>query len=162
MLYFLFRLQREALDVIEILLSVMSSVVIEHVTKCHKSWQLVRCSTNIHDWISRLDLINPFIRLDWISSILIFDLIWLNSVLFFDFIWFLWLNCSYLRLLLEGCERRIQEHYIEYYWLGPELTQNTWGQYIPIFPVGVSMLTPPGHKHYRVIYYWLTFARRFL
>ena len=35
MLYFWFRPQRESLDMIEALLSVMTYVVVEHVTECH-------------------------------------------------------------------------------------------------------------------------------
>ena len=47
---------------------------------------------------------------------------------------------------MEGGERRSQSHSGEYYWLGPDLTQNIWVRYIPIFPVVVVMLTLPGHK----------------
>ena len=35
---------------------------------------------------------------------------------------------------------------VEYDWLGPDLTQNTWGQYIPILPVLVFILTSIGHN----------------
>ena len=35
---------------------------------------------------------------------------------------------------MEDGERRSQSNSGEYYWLGPELTQNTRGRYIPIFP----------------------------
>ena len=45
---------------------------------------------------------------------------------------------------MEGGERRSQSHSGEYYWLGPDLTQNTRGRYIHIFMVEVVMLTPPG------------------
>ena len=45
---------------------------------------------------------------------------------------------------MEGGGRRSQSHSREYDWLGPYLTQNTLGRYIPIFPVAVIVLTPPG------------------
>ena len=45
---------------------------------------------------------------------------------------------------MEGCERISQLHSVEYDWLGPDLAQNTQGRYIPISPVAVAMLTPPG------------------
>ena len=54
---------------IEFLLSPMSYVVIEHVTKCH-------------DWISLFGLINLIPLLNWISSVLWFDLI--STMLWFD------------------------------------------------------------------------------
>ena len=47
---------------------------------------------------------------------------------------------------MEGGERNFQSHSVEYYWLGPDLTQNTQGRYILILPVVVVMLTLPGHK----------------
>ena len=45
---------------------------------------------------------------------------------------------------MEDGERRPQSHSVEYYWLGPDLTQNKLGRYIPLFPVVIVMLTPPG------------------
>ena len=45
---------------------------------------------------------------------------------------------------VEDGEIRSQSHSREYYWLGPYLTQNTQGLYIPLLPVEVDMLTPPG------------------
>ena len=59
---------------IELLLSVMSYVVIEHVSKCHKPWQLVRCSIMNQYWISWINLINPIYWLYLIISIIWFDL----------------------------------------------------------------------------------------
>ena len=35
---------------------------------------------------------------------------------------------------MEDGERRFQSHPIEYDWLGPDLTQNTQGHFILIFP----------------------------
>ena len=62
MLDFCFRYQREPLYIIELQLSVMPSIAIENLTK-------------YHDWISRLNLINPIPWFDLIISILWFDLI---------------------------------------------------------------------------------------
>ena len=56
---------------IDLLLSVMAFVVIEHVTKCHY-------------WIQWIDLIDTIPWFDLISSILWFDLI--SSVLWYDLI----------------------------------------------------------------------------
>ena len=47
---------------------------------------------------------------------------------------------------MEGGERRPQPYSVEYNWLGPDLTQNTRGQYIPILMVAFVMLTPSRHK----------------
>ena len=47
---------------------------------------------------------------------------------------------------MEGGERGSQQHYVKYSWLGPDLTQNTQGQYILIFPAVVGMLTLPVNK----------------
>ena len=62
MLDFWFRPQREPLDMIELRLSVIISVVIEHMTKCH----------NLISWLGFIDPI-PWFAL--ISSILWSDLI---------------------------------------------------------------------------------------
>ena len=53
---------------------------------------------------------------------------------------------------MEGGKRRSQSHSRECDWLGPDLTQNRQGHYIPIFPVAVVILTPPGHNNYEVVY----------
>ena len=45
---------------------------------------------------------------------------------------------------MEGGERPYQSYYGEYDWLDPELTRNTRGQYIPILPAEIVMLTLPG------------------
>ena len=50
------------------------------------------------------------------------------------------LRRSYLQLHLEYGERRSQPYSDEYDWLGPDLTQNTRGRYILIFPV--VLITP--------------------
>ena len=42
---------------------------------------------------------------------------------------------------VEDVERRPQQHYGEYYWLGPELTLYTQGRYILIFLVVLINLT---------------------
>ena len=41
-------------------------------------------------------------------------------------------------------ERRPQSNSGEYVWLGSDVTRNTQGRYIPIFPRVVIMITPPG------------------
>ena len=51
-----------------------------------------------------------------------------------------------------GDERRYPLNTGEYDCLGPNLMQNTQGQYVHILLVEVVMLTPPGKNHYRVIY----------
>ena len=63
---------------------------------------------------------------------------------------------------MEGGERLSQSHFGEYYWLGPDPTQNTGGKYIPIFLVAVIILTHTGNNHYIIIYYCLTSAQRLL
>ena len=42
---------------------------------------------------------------------------------------------------MEYDEILSQSHYIEYDWLIPDLTWNTWGRYIPVFPVVLMTLT---------------------
>ena len=42
---------------------------------------------------------------------------------------------------MESGEIRSQSHSGEYYWLGPDPTCNTQGQYIPIFPEVLITLT---------------------
>ena len=44
---------------------------------------------------------------------------------------------------MEGGERRSKLYSGEYDWLGPDLTQNGQGQYIPILTVAVVILTLP-------------------
>ena len=56
------------------------------------------------------------------------------------------IDCYPLHHPMEGGERGSQQHYGEYSWLGPDLTQNTQGQYILIFPAVVGMLTLPVNK----------------
>ena len=41
----------------------------------------------------------------------------------------------------------------EYDWLGPDITLNTQGQYIPILLVVIVMLNTPRQNYYGVIYY---------
>ena len=86
------------------------------------------------------------------------SLIWLIFSLLFDSISLLWIDCSSFHLPMEGGENRSQLYYLEYYWVGPDLMWNTRGWYIILFLLVVVMLTPPGHNHYGVIYYWLNFA----
>ena len=92
MIDFCFRHQIETLDKIELQLSVMPYVVIEHVINCHESWHLVKCSIMNHDWISLNDLINPIPWLKLISYILWFDLIsssiWSNLIQYYFLIRF--------------------------------------------------------------------------
>ena len=45
---------------------------------------------------------------------------------------------------VEDDEGHSQSHSSDYDWLGPELTQNIRGRYIPIFPLAIVMLTSPG------------------
>ena len=74
---------------------------------------------------------------------------WTNTTLHHDYIY----QKDSLQLPVEGGKRRFQKHSREYEWLRSDLTLNTRGWYILIFPLVVVMLTPPGHNQYRVIYY---------
>ena len=136
-------------------LSVMPYVVIWNLTKCH-------------NWISWLNVINPIPWFELISSIiwfgLIISIIWsnlmnsyfLNQFNNFD------LNCYLIHLIVGGVKRRSQSHCREHDWLCTDIMQNIREWYIPIFLVGLVMLTPTGHNHYIFIYYWLTLAWRLL
>ena len=59
---------------------------------------------------------------------------------------------------MKGVERRSQLYSRECDWLGPDLTRNTQGRYIPIFPVAAVMLTLPGHN---TLYIYLLLANKF-
>ena len=124
---------------IELQLSAIPSVVIEHINKCY-------------DWIWWIYLINPIPWFDLISSILWFDLI--SSILWSNLIQsdlLIWFNYFYLTIipftslckLVKDASNHIPE---EYDWLGPDLTQNTKEWYNPIFSVAVLTLTPRVHK----------------
>ena len=63
---------------------------------------------------------------------------------------------------MEGVERHTQSYYGYRDWLGPDLTRNKRGRYMPILPVAVALLTPPGQNYYRFIYYWLPLSRSLL
>ena len=147
MLYFCFSIQIEPLDMIELWSNLIPAVLVGHVTKCHESRHLVRCSIMTHDWIPWLDLINPIPWFNLICSIIWFGLI-TSSIWFFlikSFIWFiesLWLNWYFLQLPVECGERRSPSHSREYHWLWPDLTHNTRGRHIPIFPLVLVSLTP--------------------
>ena len=140
MLVLWFRPQIETLDIIELRLSVMASVVIEHLTEGH-------------DWISLLYLINTIPWLELISSIILFDLsssiLWSNLIKSYLFIRFNYFDSkiSSLHLPMEGGEICSKPHPGEYYWSGSDLTQNTRGQYIPLLLVAVVILTPPEQKN---------------
>ena len=47
---------------------------------------------------------------------------------------------------MEGVERHTQSYSGYRDWLGPDLTRNKRGRYMPILPVAVALLTPPGQN----------------
>ena len=117
-------------------LSVVTSVLIVNMTK-------------FHNWISWFDWINLILWFELISSIL-----WLDSIsfiLWFDLIILMYLlNLITLTQLLFPSPPRgnlwnnIPITFLKYHWLGPDLTQNTRGEYIPIFPIVLIVLTLDG------------------
>ena len=102
-------------------LSVMPLVMIEHLDQ-------------FNDSIPLLGLINPIPWFGLIRFILLSDLI--SPIILSE--------CSSLHLPMEGGERFSQSYPIEYDWLGPELTLNTWGRYILILPIVLVTLIPDG------------------
>ena len=141
---------KRTMYMIELWSSVIPYVVIEHVTKFHELCHLFRCSIMTHDWMSWPISINPIPCFDLIRYILWFGLIisslWSDLINSYYFIQFYLFDkkCSFLHLPMEGGERHSQSHSGEYYCLLPNLTWNTQGCYIPIFPVAVFIITPPG------------------
>ena len=139
MLDFRFRHQIEPLYMIELWLSVMPSVVIEHLTKCH-------------DLISWLNLINTIPWLGLISSILWFNLIssilWYYLIKSYLLIWFNYFDWKFysLHLPVEDGEIFSQLHSGKCYWLVLDLTRNTPGHYILILPVVLNYYNPRFHR----------------
>ena len=130
---------------IEVQLSFMTSVVIEHVTECH-DWSYsvtYLVTTQIINSIRWLGLISFSLWFGMISSSL---LIQPNQG--FSFTRFNHFDSDFIpfTLFMEDGERHSQSHSGEYYWLVPDLTLSTLGRYITIFPVAVVMLTLPVHK----------------
>ena len=121
-------------------------------------WLSITTDNNYSDTQSWLNLINYIPWLNLISSslwlVLISFSLWYDLITSYSLTWFnyfesaslILLNCSHLHPPAEGGKRRSQLYSRELYWLGPYLTQNTWGRYIPILSVEFVMLNPPAHK----------------
>ena len=124
-------------------LCVLQYIMIKHMTKCH-------------GWISWLDFINLDPWFDLLSYFIWFDsnnfIHWSKLISIIYLFYFITLNQLFSHSpSVKGGKRRSQSHSGEYDWFGPDLTQNIWGQYIPIFLVAVVMLILPGYNHYIVI-----------
>ena len=114
------------------------------------------------DWVSRLIMFSHILNYDltwlipsldqtelvpfvWLDLISFSILIRLDQVWFFELISltkFNYFDCTVLpfNFRVEYSKRCYQSHSGEYYLLDPYPTQNTWGRYIPIFPV--FLITP--------------------
>ena len=154
MLYFCFKPQIEPLDMSELRLSFIPSVVIEHVTECHYlSCSITYLIMNPVNYFYLLNQSNHFQSFELVISFSILNR--LNSFQLFESISLTWFNffdsdVIHFNFCMEDGQKRSQSHSVEYDWLGPELMLDTRGRYIPIFPV--ALITPtlynPNHMFY--------------
>ena len=113
-------------------------------------WLSVTVNDTQSDTQLLLESINPITWLNLIHFSILFNLIsfslwydlsksyYLTRFNYFD------LAVLHFTLTVEYGKRCPQLHSRKYDWLVPDRTKNTQGSYIPILPVVIIMLTPPG------------------